>query len=507
MKLKFKPKSLIIFILLATITGCYSFIGRYGDSFYEGEDNHYFEKLIDRSLKPENLGSDFTYRLANDQDLRVVDEEQNYFNTCSDSALILRFAWLSDAQIRQKEVKLFNDKVSLNLDNIIPSFEHDPVQEDFDWAVYLSIIAAINQYHKKNPAIDFMIHTGDAIDAGTIEELYHFIYITNKLRVPWLNLVGNHDVAIFGNYQERLGYTRQAAVNFYPVGNQINFITMHGKERLISGFGSHLLPVASDGGHPPSEDGIGEVPITNYHGFDLRVTHSSGPSSANKFDPDDATGYYAFDIDKTPIPIRVIALNSAKLDSWGADGNINDAQREWLRQMIQTSNGRLLLIFAHHRPQEFDQKTMSVLNDPGRGPMVVFTGHTHKHHIKLYTAANGQQFYELNTGSILEYPQIGRLIEIRGEPGGNMCLISRAFWNNYFNLESEIPVGELETYLKSCEENRLDHQKPLSRAARCGNYGAFKDYLNNKNKAWGAPQPLEQALSAANVVIPLTLNK
>ena len=203
-----KTKYLIVIAVLTLLTGCYSFIGKYGDPFYTGKDHHHFEKLIDSSLKPNNMGPDFSYRLAQDQDLRVVDAAQDYLNTCTNSELILRFGWLSDVQLRQQEVKLFSDKVSLNLDNIIPSFEHDPVQEDFDWAVYLSIIAAINQYHRKVSPIDFMIHTGDGIDAGTIEELYAFIYITDRLQIPWLNLVGNHDASIFGNYKERLGYTR-----------------------------------------------------------------------------------------------------------------------------------------------------------------------------------------------------------------------------------------------------------------------------------------------------------
>jgi len=44
-----------------------------------------------------------------------------------------------------------------------------------------------------------------------------FIYISNQLNIPWLNLVGNHDDTIFGNYNPRLGYGRDPDVNFYPV--------------------------------------------------------------------------------------------------------------------------------------------------------------------------------------------------------------------------------------------------------------------------------------------------
>ena len=110
------------------------------------------------------------------------------------------------------------------------------MQEDFDWAVDLSLIEATNRLHQDRP-LDFMIHTGDSIDAGTIEELYQFVFISDRLRIPWLNLIGNHDVAIFGNYQEEVSYTLQAGVSFYPVGNVGNFVWMHRKERIISGFG------------------------------------------------------------------------------------------------------------------------------------------------------------------------------------------------------------------------------------------------------------------------------
>ena len=286
-----------ILCLTALLIGCYSFIGRYGSPFYEGPDTHYFERLVDRSFRPESLGPDFTPNLAPDEALQVKGAGPEFLPQCLSAPLLLRFAWLSDVQLRQREVKLFSDRASLTLDKVIPSFERNPVQEDYDWAVYTSYIAAINQLHLKDLPLDFMIHTGDAIDAGSIEELYRFIYITNKLQIPWMNLIGNHDISIFGNYQERLGYTRQAGVSFYPVGNQANFLLMHARERMISGFGPHLLPVPGEGGHSPSMDGNVKIRSTCLHGFDLYLNRDPLDQCPEGQEIQNLPGYYAFDID------------------------------------------------------------------------------------------------------------------------------------------------------------------------------------------------------------------
>jgi hypothetical protein len=490
-----------ILIFAAVLTGCYSFIGRYGSPFYEGPDTHYFERLVDRSFRPESLGPDFTPKLAPDEALQVEGAGPELLSQCLNAPVLLRFAWLSDVQLRQREVKLFNDRASLTLDKVIPSFERNPVQEDYHWAVYTSYIAAINQLHRNGQPLDFMIHTGDAIDAGSIEELYKFIYITNKLQIPWLNLIGNHDISIFGNYRERLGYTREAGVSFYPVGNQSNFLLMHARERMISGFGPHLLPVPAEMGHSPSMDGNAKISSTCLHGFDLYLNRDSmdicpeGPELLN------LPGYYAFDIDAAAVPIRVIALNSARQETWGADGEIDASQRAWLQQLMDTAEGRLLLVFSHHRPFDFDAATLSILHQQRVEPMVFFSGHTHKHHLTQHNRGDGRAFFELNTGSILDYPQLGRLIELRGAPGGELCLISRTLWPSHLNIDRNIPGEELQNILTDCEGMRLEYFPLLYLAASCGHYGALEDFRGSRASPFGKLQSMEAASSAANVVI------
>lgn len=135
--------SFMLGILVTVFTGCRSFIGRFGDPFYGGDDPRYFEDLIDDSC--EQFDDKFDYELADDEDLRVIDSSSDFKNDCLEAQPLLRFVWFSDVQLRQQEVKLFNKETSRDFDDIIPSFEHNQVQEDFDWAVYLSLIVAINR--------------------------------------------------------------------------------------------------------------------------------------------------------------------------------------------------------------------------------------------------------------------------------------------------------------------------------------------------------------------------
>jgi hypothetical protein len=140
---------------------------------------------------------------------------------------------------------------------------------------------------------------------------------------------------------------------------------------------------------------------------------------------------------------------------------------------------------------------------------VVFTGHTHKHHLQRHGGSNGGGYYELNTGSVLEFPQIGRLIELRGEPEGPVWLISRALWSSPMTvLEREMPSQESSgEALKECRDNRDEKRKNLAEAVRCGHYGAYQDYIRNQKKKWrfwDRPQPFDEAWAAANVIIPVS---
>lgn len=56
------------------------------------------------------------------------------------------------------------------------------------------------EYVNKNLSVDFVMHGGDISDFGTTDEFEWIHRIMNKLKVPYVALIGNHDVIGTGRY-------------------------------------------------------------------------------------------------------------------------------------------------------------------------------------------------------------------------------------------------------------------------------------------------------------------
>lgn len=485
----------------------------------------YFERALVRPMV--NAPEQPTLMLAPDAALHVPGRDdvaaQVLVAGCLARPPLLRFAWLSDVQLRQREVKLFNSRMSRDLDRIIPSFESDPVQEEYDWAVYLGHVLALNSHQAQRgagPPLAFSIHSGDSVDAGTIEELYQFVYISNQLQMPWFNLLGNHDVGVFGNYDKSKNYTLAAGVEFYPVATRGNFQWMHnnlppGMNRVTVGFGPELLPVPSETHQPsfygcvPSGDparfcAVETVPQSRCHGFDLAPGGRDEQTCAQQ------KGYYAFDLKEQPV--RVIALDTPRKTIWGAGAEVPEEQTRWLRQTLADARGRVKLVFAHHRPGELPAEMQAVLSEAaargkdGEGSLVLFTGHVHQNLLGYY-GEGGRGYHELNAGALMDYPQLGRIVELRGAPGGEGCLVTRAAWSSFAAPSADalkphpLTPGEL-AQLRRCEEDRDGMRKTLADSVRCGHLGAVREFLGGRERPWGKPQRFAASWRNANVVIP-----
>jgi 3',5'-cyclic AMP phosphodiesterase CpdA len=342
----------------------------------------------------------------------------------SDSGAKFTFVHLSDVQLRDEQVRLFDKETSDLADNLISSFEHHPFVEAFDGAIYYAIVQTINTtaaLGPRGPALTptLMIHTGDAIDAGVITELYEFVYISNELSIPWYNVIGNHDIGTFGNIDPGDMYVNDPFVDFMTIHGELGFINMHHNAD------DYPVPAPVTPTNWGNDAGlmVNNTLYTRFNGFDRR--YYSGELLREKVKIcDSCPGYYSLEVrareEYTKDPaIQMIVLNTGF--SFGARGKIDEDQLDWLKSEIDTCSDKLVIVCGHHNIETIDDGER-IADLFARSPAVIayLCGHKHHHNINYHSGPDGGfGFWEVITDAIFAYPQQGSLVTISfdGEVG------------------------------------------------------------------------------------------
>lgn len=411
------------------------------------------------------------------------------------STALLSFVHLTDVQLREATARVGSPKQSKGLDKFVDSFEHDFEQDLFVDVVLHALVQTINrtlQSLPKDRALPlverqllrptFAIHTGDAIDVGLMSELRTFHRLMDRLAIPWLSAIGNHDVLAFGNLipgepltTDALAYGAKSdlrdawwwrllgrhlangrwSVDYDPTscpGCEDELVATGEvgtkfAERFIDEHARHGMAPRRFGPRCDQGEKSGDCVTTTSHGFDLGPKLNATP-----------LGYYAFDLGLGEQAdggyrylLRVLVLNTdefgdPKLRNRGGEGGyVSEDQFDWLATQLawledpKAADNRLMLVFGHHplstiRRDLGDNKGAKCDREGGsqarlrqllgelartRRLLGYFAGHKHGHEIALQETCGPKDprkrdaFWEVQTGSIIGFPQEARWVTLR----------------------------------------------------------------------------------------------
>jgi metallophosphoesterase (TIGR03767 family) len=257
-------------------------------------------------------------------------------------------------------------------------------------------------------------------------------FTADGFTTPWLTCYGNHD----GLVQGRTRITPELAkimigdrkVYGFPPGDLGDFV-----ENPLHVFSGPARAVdASDDRRPVERPEFVRAHFDtggrpDGHGF-------------TKKNLDSGTAYYVYD---AIAGIRIIVLDTTN-PAGHYEGSIDEHQLAWLEARLAEVHGgadhRLVVIASHHprtsmtnaraRPSGSWDAGRRVQGDEvaavlERFPNVVawISGHTHRHHIRPWQHARGG-FWEITTGSVMEWPGQARLLEIIENDDATLSLVS-----------------------------------------------------------------------------------
>jgi 3',5'-cyclic AMP phosphodiesterase CpdA len=333
----------------------------------------------------------------------------------------IRFAQFTDVHIVDNANLLRFENLPMgsstraDMDQYMQSITRD--QDPYSALTWDAVVRSINAKNAVD-ALDFAMFTGDATDTGIKTEFRWFIEIADGVKspslqavidagtmqdvapagldVPWYAAVGNHDVEY------------QGTLNSRP-------LTMSLLSRS-SGDTADLcrLPDAVDLYADSTSDPF-------WHGFDDQPAQSLVHSF----------GYYSF----TPNDlVHCIVLDTAIYGPEGtapidtlAAGVLDRTQYEWMVNEIEANANRICIVFSHHSPLSSLYDRLSEISSERlmktlcsyENVVAHVNGHSHVNRISpvIFAGLPGG-YWNINTSSVLDWPQEWRDITVRDNGDG-----------------------------------------------------------------------------------------
>ncbi len=304
-------------------------------------------------------------------------------------------------------------------------------------------VRTVNAMHRSQP-LDFLMLGGDSTDSAQSNEIGWVIgilsgsdvvacdsgktndpkpgsdndpkdpFVPEGLEIPWKFCLGNHDTEIMGIN----------AINAIGIANAIGNTTASGAQDWSQPGAPVII-----GDLPPDEN---RRPLYRSEMIDLIAADGDG-HGLKDLTTDKVS--YVFDVGTS---LRFVVFDTA-LEEGGADGILRRPDLEaFLKPALDKakSDGKLVVLVSHHGLGSFGDgssgssaaKENAVPGDEIRTFLLSYdnvvlslTGHTHYHVVNWVGGASGG-FWEVQTCSLVEFPNQMRLVEIADEDNGHLSI-------------------------------------------------------------------------------------
>jgi 3',5'-cyclic AMP phosphodiesterase CpdA len=319
-------------------------------------------------------------------------------------------------------------------------------QAPFMGRILNAAVRTVNALNANEP-VDFVLATGDVTDSAQKNEVTWFLQImdgvesvacdsgdvndpepgtgndpkdpfrADGLAVPWFFALGNHDALVMG----------------------INAITPQLQQNAMGdnsagGFTDWTQPggVVRKGEATPDEN---RKPLMREEMVPLLASAGGGHGVAGTAVANRVC--YTMDVEGTPL--RFIVHDTAA-EGGGASGVVRKSVVDaFLRPALEAAKaeGKWVILASHHGisslsdGSDADSETKADAMPPADvlalfasyGNVILsITGHTHEHVVEWLDAGNGKGYWEVQTSSLVEFPNQMRLVEITDEDNGYLSV-------------------------------------------------------------------------------------
>ncbi len=416
-----------------------------------------------------------------------------------EAELWLRFLHITDAHITDEE----SPARTARLDALIP-LSWRP-HEAYGAQILDATLSVVNARHAERP-LDFLVHTGDAIELGQYNELRWFLDVFDgqwvvpdsgepdgeerpvppelnpKLGfqaqgldrdIPWYALHGNHDGLSVGEFRIEMDdpdpvrwiapaprfVARLIGLHdfadrpnaLWPADDRSPAVILGSEEPPMHPDTLQLLITELEAGPiVPDEDRrfLGRHGFVEEHFHTKGEPHGHGFTEANR---EQGHAYYSAH-PREDVPLRLIVLDTtspAPIPGFPFFYGVLPWEQfeDFLKPEVEAARaaGEHVLIMSHHPSSEFAVPhpgatvgTREFRRYLASQPHVLahFCGHRHRHRV---TTIRGRYPYpEIQTASLIDYPQEGRLIEIRRCPESGRFRIDGAMVSH---MEDPTPLS------------------------------------------------------------------